>query len=243
MTPMRGAFDWLAVGDLAEERGADHQLVLGGAAARLTAHAAGLKAHTTLVAKVGDDEAGRRLRDALARLKVDLHWLRETPDLRTKVWHDPDGEPQQRRVERGADLALRLDELPSRDVRAAITVVSGYSLSVEPARSAVLGALTAAGARGGRSALLLEADLLWWTNARMTRRVLEPALARSGWGWPIASHRRRPRPTPFATRPASGAPASGCNTRVSRVEQGGDGRSGPKDRAVALPWGERGAAG
>src|SRR6202022_3650558 len=30
---------------------------------------------------------------------------------------------------------------------------------------------------GGRSALLLEADLLWWTNARMTRRVLEPALA------------------------------------------------------------------
>src|SRR5919198_506631 len=103
MTPMRGAFDWLAVGDLAEERGADHQLVLGGAAARLTAHAAGLKAH--------------------------------------------------------------------------ITVVSGYSLSVEPARSAVLGALTAAGARGGRSALLLEADLLWWTNARMTRRVLEPALA------------------------------------------------------------------
>lgn len=177
MTPMSGAFDWLAVGDIAEERGADHQLILGGAAARLTAHAAGLKAHTALVAKVGDDEAGRRLRDALTRLKVDLHWLRDTPDLRTTVWHDPDGEPQQRRVERGADLALRLDELPSRAVRAAITVVSGYSLSVEPARSAVLGALTSASARGGRSALLLEADLLWWTNARMTRRVLEPALA------------------------------------------------------------------
>src|SRR5207248_572148 len=54
---------------------------------------------------------------------------------------------------------------------------SGYALSVEPARSAALGALAEAQARGGRSALLLEADLLWWTNARMTRRVLEPALA------------------------------------------------------------------
>jgi len=62
-------------------------------------------------------------------------------------------------------------------VRAALTVVSGYALSVEPARSAALGALAGAKARAGRSALLLEADLLWWTNARMTRRVLEPALA------------------------------------------------------------------
>jgi sugar/nucleoside kinase (ribokinase family) len=97
--------------------------------------------------------------------------------MRTTVWHQPDGEPQLRRVERGADLALRLDELPPISVTAALTVVSGYSLSVEPARSAALGALTSAAARGGRSALLLEADLLWWTNARMTRRVLEPALA------------------------------------------------------------------
>ncbi|HZC79500.1 MAG TPA: hypothetical protein VE258_17220, partial [Ktedonobacterales bacterium] len=85
--------------------------------------------------------------------------------------------PQVRRVERGADLALRLDELPPLSVKAALTVVSGYSLSVEPARSAALGALTMAVARGGRAALLLEADLLWWTNSRMTRRVLEPALA------------------------------------------------------------------
>jgi sugar/nucleoside kinase (ribokinase family) len=177
MTPMSGAFDWLAVGDVAEERGAGHHLILGGAAARLTAHAAGLKAHTALVAKVGEDDTGRRLRDALTRLKVDLHWLRTTSELRTTIWHDPDGQPQQRRVERGGDLALRLDELPPSAIRAAITVVSGYSLSVEPARSAVLGALSSGRARGGRSALLLDADLLWWTNARMTRRVLEPALA------------------------------------------------------------------
>ena len=177
MTPMSRAFDWLAVGDVAEERSAEHHLTLGGTAARLTAHAAGLRAHTALVAKVGEDDAGRRLRDVLTRLRIDLHWLSTAPELRTTVWNDPDGEPQERRVERGADLALRLDELPSSAVRAAITVVSGYSLSVEPARSAVLGALSGARARGGRSALLLDADLLWWTNARMTRRVLEPALA------------------------------------------------------------------
>jgi ribokinase len=178
MTPMSGALDWLAVGDVAEERAAaSGPGILGGGAARLTAHAAALRARTALVGKVGADEAGRRVRDSLERLRVDLRWLREAPGLRTTIWLQPDGEPQLRRVERGADLALRLDELPPVSVTAALTVVSGYSLSVEPARSAALGAITGAKARGGRSALLLEADLLWWTNARMTRRVLEPALA------------------------------------------------------------------
>jgi sugar/nucleoside kinase (ribokinase family) len=178
MTPMSEALDWLAVGDVAEERGAaSGPGILGGGAARLAAHAAALRARTALVAKVGADDAGRRVRDSLERLEVDLRWLRDAPELRTTIWHLPDGEPQLRRVERGADLALRLDELPPISVTAALTVVSGYSLSVEPARSAALGAVTSAAARGGRSALLLEADLLWWTNARMTRRVLEPALA------------------------------------------------------------------
>jgi sugar/nucleoside kinase (ribokinase family) len=97
--------------------------------------------------------------------------------MRTTLWQQPDGSAAERRVERGADLALRLDELPPRSVRAALTVVSSYSLSIEPARSAVLGALGTATARGGRSALLLDAELLWWTNARITRRVIEPALA------------------------------------------------------------------
>ncbi len=178
MTPMSGALDWLAVGDVAEERAAANGPgILGGGAARLTAHAAALRARTALVGKVGADEAGHRVRDSLERLRVDLRWLREAPGLPTTIWHQPDGEPELRRVERGADLALRLDELPPASVTAALTVVSGYSLSVEPARSAALGAITGARARGGRSALLLEADLLWWTNARMTRRVLEPALA------------------------------------------------------------------
>ena len=178
MTPMSGALDWLAVGDVAEERAAaSGPGILGGGAARLTAHAAALRARTALVGKVGADEAGRRVRDSLERLRVDLRWLREAPGLRTTIWHQPDGEPQLRRVERGADLALRLDELPPASVTAALTVVSGYSFSVEPARSAALGAIAGAKARGGRSALLLEADLLWWTNARMTRRVLEPALS------------------------------------------------------------------
>lgn len=177
MTPMSGALDWLAVGDVAEERTAGSPGILGGGAARLAAHAAALRARTALVGKVGADEAGRRVRESLDRLRVDLRWLRNSPELRTTIWHRPDDEPQLRRVERGADLALRLDELPPISVTSLLTVVSGYSLSVEPARSAALGALTSAAARGGRSALLLEAELLWWTNARMTRRVLEPALA------------------------------------------------------------------
>jgi sugar/nucleoside kinase (ribokinase family) len=177
MTPMSGALDWLAVGDVAEERDRDGQRILGGGAARLAAHASALGARTALVAKLGDDEPADRIAEGLDRLKVDLRWLRRAPGLRTTVWHDPNGSAAQRRVERGADLALRLDELPPASVGAAITVVSGYSLSVEPARSAALGALTSASSRGGRAALLLDAQLLWWTNARMTRRVLEPAIA------------------------------------------------------------------
>jgi sugar/nucleoside kinase (ribokinase family) len=173
---MSGALDWLAVGDVAEERTTDGLAILGGGAARLVAHAAALGLRTTLVAKLGEDDEGRHVRDALERLKVDLRWLRTAPGMRTTVWHQPDGQAQDRRVDRGADLALRLDELPPISVTAALTVVCGYSLSVEPARSAALGALTMARARTGHSALLLEADLLWWTNARMTRRVLEPAL-------------------------------------------------------------------
>jgi sugar/nucleoside kinase (ribokinase family) len=177
MTRMSGALDWLAVGDVAEERTADGQVILGGGAARLAAHAAALGARTALVAKLGEDEAGRRVRDALEHLRVDLHWLRTAPGTPTTVWHQPDGEAPARRVERGADLALRLDELPPTSLTAALTAVSGYSLSVEPARSAALGALISARTRSGHAGLLLEADLLWWTNARMTRRVLEPALA------------------------------------------------------------------
>lgn len=177
MTPMSGALDWLAVGDVAEERGTGNHPTIGGGAGRLVAHAAALKASIAVVGKVGDDQAGRHLRDALSRLNVNLQWLRIAPGVATTVWFGRDGNPVERRVERGADLGLRLDELPPRSLAAALTVVSGYSLSVEPARSAVMGALAGASARGGRAALLLEASLLWSMNARMTRRVLEPALA------------------------------------------------------------------
>jgi sugar/nucleoside kinase (ribokinase family) len=177
MTRMSGALDWLAVGDVAEERTADGIAILGGGAARLAAHAAALGVRTALVAKLGEDDAGRRMREALERSKVQLQWLRTAPGMRTTVWHQPEGRAGDRRVDRGADLALRLDELPPLSVTAELTVVSGYSLSVEPARSAALGALTTARARRGHAALLLEADLLWWTNARITRRVLEPALS------------------------------------------------------------------
>lgn len=176
---MSGVLDWLAVGDVAEERSGDSPGILGGGIGRLVGHAAALKAKIAVAAKLGDDAPGRRVYDALEHLKVDLRWLRVEAGTRTTVWFEADGRPQLRRVERGADMALRLDELPPLAATAALTVVSGYSLSVEPARSAALGALTSAVARGGRSALLVEADLLWWTNARMTRRVLEPALAAS----------------------------------------------------------------
>src|SRR5437879_8377382 len=81
MTPMSGALDWLAVGDGAEERTADGLAILGGGAARLAAHAAALGVRTALVAKLGEDEAGRQARVALERLKVALQWLRTVPGM------------------------------------------------------------------------------------------------------------------------------------------------------------------
>lgn len=177
MAPMSGAFDWLAVGDIAEERGAEHHPTIGGAAARLAALAANMRASVALAAKVGDDDAGRHLRDSLRRLGVSVSCLRTAAGVPTTRSFQMDGDAERRRIERGADLNLRLDELPPASLRAALTVVSGYALSVEPARSAAIGALAGAARRGGKGALLLEAELLWWTNARMTRRVLEPALA------------------------------------------------------------------
>src|SRR2546430_14585928 len=140
MTPMSGALDWLAVGDVAEERGTDSSAILGGGAARLAAHAAALRARVSLVAKMGEDDAGRRVRDALERLKVDLRWLRSAPAMRTTVWHEPDGQPQRRRVERGADLALRLDEIPPLSVAAPLCVVLLPSTASLPARPPPAGA-------------------------------------------------------------------------------------------------------
>lgn len=177
---MPAAYDWLVIGDVALARSDDRSAssALGGAAARLAAHGAARGLSTALVAKTGDDAAGRTVREILARYRVDLRFAPVAAGQRTAVWQDAPGRAQPGRLERGCDLLLRLDEIPPPSaLRAALTLVSGYSLCVEPARAAALGALRDATARGGRSALLVEADLLWWTNARMARRVLEPAIA------------------------------------------------------------------
>src|SRR5438874_10838911 len=104
MTPMSGALDWLAVGDVAEERGTESSAILGGGAARLAAHAAVLRARVALVAEEGEDDSGRRLRDAFERLNADLRWLRTVPAMRTPGWQDPGRLPQRRRRERGAHV-------------------------------------------------------------------------------------------------------------------------------------------
>lgn len=153
-------------------------LVLGGGGALLAAHGAALGAGVALCGKTGSDEAGEIVRAALSRLRVNLEWLGTVAGARTTTWHEMAGRAGSRRVDRGADISLRLDEVPPAwAVPAHLTLVSGYSLSVEPARSAAVGALQSAPARGGRAALQLDAELLWWTNPRMTRKVLEPALA------------------------------------------------------------------
>ena len=181
MTQMPGVLDWLAVGDAGLEYSRSNpDGILGGAAARLAIHAAALGASVALVAKLGDDDAGRRASEILRRTKVELRWLQRAAGASTTAFHAEKGEAGGWHVELGADAALRLDELPSAAVTPAmLLVVSGYSLRVEPARSAALGALATAGARQARAALFLPAELLWQTNSRMTLRMLEPAISRA----------------------------------------------------------------
>src|SRR5579864_264492 len=111
---MPAAFDWLGVGDVALERPDDRSPTgaLGGAAARLTAHAALRGLTTALVAKTGDDAAGRTVRAALTRVGIDLRFAVVAAGQRTTVWRDALGAPDRRRLERGCDLLLRLDEIP-----------------------------------------------------------------------------------------------------------------------------------
>src|SRR5207302_1321450 len=145
-----------------------------GPAERPVAHAAALGMRVAIAGKLGDDDAGGQASQQLRALGIDLRWLRRAPGLRTTIWHEPPEHPESRRLERGADQALRLDELPSPTLAGArLTVASGFSLSVEPARSAAVWALETAERRRGRSALLLDAERLWSTNARGARRVLE----------------------------------------------------------------------
>lgn len=173
------ALDWLVLGDIGLEVTPNgRSRILGGAAARLAAHGAAFGMKVALVGKLGDDDRGLLARDMLHRLGVDLRWLRLAPGLQTTMWHEVADRPPARHIERAADLALRLDEVPPPSAaRARLTLVSGFSLLVEPARSAVLRSLETAAGRGGRSALQVEADRLWSLNPRTTRRVLEPALA------------------------------------------------------------------
>ncbi|MDQ6884567.1 MAG: carbohydrate kinase family protein [Candidatus Dormibacteraeota bacterium] len=176
---MSGIFDWLAVGDLGLQSSATNaDPVLGGAAARLALHAAALGAQVALVAKVGDDDPGRRTQELLRRTTIDVRWVHRAAGVRTTAYHDRVGQPTAWRIDRGADATLRLDELPSPSAAPAkLVVVSGYSLCVEPSRSAALGALRTATSRQAAAALFLPAEQLWQTNARMTARLVEPALA------------------------------------------------------------------
>jgi sugar/nucleoside kinase (ribokinase family) len=187
MAMASGRTSCLVVGDIAVERDEPRRMGenLAGVAARVSAHAAVQGIAVTLVAKSGADEAGRSVRDMLQRLQVDLRYLYTDPALPTTIWQGesarskgPGLGPALPWIRRGADMALRLDEIPSTTgLKAPLVVASGYSLSVEPARSAALGALRSAPGRGARAMLVMAAALLWQTNARMARTVLEPALA------------------------------------------------------------------
>lgn len=153
-----GAADLVAVGDVmldvrvdAEtlKRGGDvHGRVLlqpGGTSANAAAWAAWAGASSRVLGRVGDDLAGRSVRDALAELGVEAAVIvdPEVPTGTMLVVHEP-GE-RSMVADRGANARLVPDDLPD-TIEAAAVLISGYLLLQEPGNTTALTALARASA-------------------------------------------------------------------------------------------------
>lgn len=126
------------------------RLTGGGAAANVACWLASTGVATHLVARVGDDAAGRERRAELEQAGVEAH-LAADPAVRTGsivVLVDPDGQ-RTMLTDRGANARLEPRDVPAGLVeRAAWLHVSGYALLEEGSRPAARAALDRAHRRG-----------------------------------------------------------------------------------------------
>lgn len=122
----------------------------GGAPANVAVALARLGLPSRILAVVGDDQWGERLRGRFAREGVDASTLRTAPGEPTTVafaWADVRGDGHFR-LHRNADRLLSPADVTADAIGdAAAIVVGSVSMSEEPSRSAVLAAVREAGAR------------------------------------------------------------------------------------------------
>jgi 5-dehydro-2-deoxygluconokinase len=157
---------------------------LGGTATNVAVAAARLGRRTAVLTKVGPDDFGGYVRDALAGFGVDPGYVGTAPDLLTPVVFcalDPPEDPPLLfyRLPTAPDLTLEPDDVPW-DVVADVALfwVTGTGVSVEPARSTQLAMLRHRGRPGpGRwSVLDLDWRPMFWPSPQDARREYERML-------------------------------------------------------------------
>lgn len=122
----------------------------GGAPANVAVALSRLGVPARMLAVVGDDQWGVRLRDHLAREGVDVSTVRSAfgePTTIAFAWADERGDGHFR-LHRNADRLLSPDDVTDATIGdAEALVVGSVAMSEEPSRSAILAALRCAGER------------------------------------------------------------------------------------------------
>jgi 5-dehydro-2-deoxygluconokinase len=157
---------------------------LGGTATNVAVAAARLGRRTAVLTKVGPDDFGGYVRDALREFGVDPTYVGTAEDLLTPVVFcalDPPEDPPLLfyRLPIAPDLTLEPDDVPWDVVTdVALFWVTGTGVSVEPARSTQLEMLRRRGRPAGGKWSVLDLDWrpMFWPSPQEARREYEKML-------------------------------------------------------------------
>lgn len=155
---------------------------LGGTATNVAVAAARYGHRCAVITKVGDDQFGTYVRNALRGFGVDERFVGTHPELRTPVVfcevHPPDHFPILfYREPTAPDMTLATDELDFDEIaQARIFWTTGTGLSDEPSRTATLAALDAA---NGTVIHDLDYRPVFWEGAEQAGKWQREALARA----------------------------------------------------------------
>lgn len=159
---------------------------LGGTATNVAVGAARLGRRTAVLTKVGPDDFGSYVRDALAGFGVDASYVATSPDLLTPVvfcaLNPPEDPPLLfYRLPTAPDLTLTAADVPWDLVaEVALLWVTGTGVSVEPARQTQLDMLAHRGRPDSSACRWTVLDLDWramfWPSPQDARREYERLL-------------------------------------------------------------------
>lgn len=156
---------------------------LGGSATNVAVGAARLGHRSAVVTKVGDDEFGAYVREALERFGVWPGWVGTDPELRTPLAfaeiHPPDDFPLLfYREPTAPDLRLTPGDLNlERVAQVPLLWITGGGLSAEPSRGTTLAAAAGRRAAGRTTVLDIDYRPSQWAGVEQARAATQEALA------------------------------------------------------------------